>query len=51
MLIHWDEMGESKYLGPEVVREANEAIAKIRASMIVAQDREKSCVYPKCRHV
>ncbi|XP_062104017.1 uncharacterized protein LOC133815163 [Humulus lupulus] len=44
-------MGESKYLGPEVVREANEVIAKIRACMIASQDRQQSYVDPKRRHV
>ena len=29
--IHWDEMGEKKYLGPEAVQRTNEEIEKIRA--------------------
>ena len=28
-LIHWDEMGERKFLGPELIRETNEAAEKI----------------------
>ena len=24
--IHWDEIGEKKYLGPEIVRETTEAV-------------------------
>lgn len=36
--IHWDEMGERKYLGPESVQEAAEAIEKIRARMLASQD-------------
>ncbi|XP_062075024.1 uncharacterized protein LOC133779037 [Humulus lupulus] len=35
----------------EVVREANEAIAKTRARMIPSQDRNKSYAKPKRRHV
>ncbi|XP_062103923.1 uncharacterized protein LOC133815051 [Humulus lupulus] len=44
-------MGESKCLCPETVRETNEAIAKIRAHMIASQDRQKSYVDPKHKHV
>ena len=27
--IHWDEMGERRYLGPDMVQKTNEAIEKI----------------------
>ena len=49
--IHWDEMGERKYLGPESVQEAAEAIEKIRARMLASQDRQKSYADPKRRNV
>ena len=49
--IHWDEMGERKYLGPESVQEAAEAIEKIRARMLASQDRQKSYANPKRRNV
>ena len=29
-LIHWDEMGERKYLGPKIIRETTEVMEKIR---------------------
>ena len=49
--IHWDEMGERKYLGPESVQEAAKAIEKIRARMLASQDRQKSYADPKRRNV
>ena len=49
--IHWDEMGERKYLGPESVQEATEAIEKIRARMLASQDRQKSYANSKRRNV
>ena len=35
--IHWDKIGERKYLGPEAVQRTNEAIEKIRAWMLTSQ--------------
>ena len=49
--IHWDEMGERKYLGPDMVQRTNEAIEKIRARMLASQSRQKSYVDPKRRDV
>ena len=46
--IHWDEMGERRYLGPEVVQRTNEAIEKIRARMLASQSRQKS--YSDLKH-
>ena len=40
--IHWDETGERRYLGPEMVQRTNEAIEKIRARMLASQSRQKS---------
>ena len=40
--IHWDEMGERKYLGPDMVQKTNESIEKIRARMLASQSRQKS---------
>ena len=37
--IHWDEMGERKYLGPDMVQKTSEAIEKIRARMLASQSR------------
>ncbi|XP_062109427.1 uncharacterized protein LOC133820363 [Humulus lupulus] len=41
-LIHWDEMGERKFLGLKSVRKLNEAIGKIRARIFTSKDRKKS---------
>ncbi|XP_062118541.1 uncharacterized protein LOC133832182 [Humulus lupulus] len=42
-------MGERKFLGLESIREANEAIARVRARMIASQDRQKTYAVPKIR--
>ena len=40
--VHWDEAREKKYLGPDLVEQASEAIRKIRQRMKTAQSRQKS---------
>ena len=40
--IHWHEAGERKYLGPELVEQATEAIFKIKERMKTSQSRQKS---------
>ena len=40
--IHWDEVGERKLLGPELIQQTMEAIDKIRRRMKIAQSRQKS---------
>ena len=40
--VHWDEAGEKKYLGPNLVEQASKAIPKIRQRMKTAQSRQKS---------
>ena len=42
--IHWDEMGEMKYQGPEAVQRINEAIEKIRAWMLASQNKWQSFI-------
>ena len=49
--IHWDEMGERKYLGPDLVRRTTEAVEKIRKRMLTAQSRQKSYADRKRRDV
>ena len=39
--IHWDEMGERKFLSPELIRETNEAAETIRKRILAAQSRQK----------
>ncbi|KAJ4701059.1 Retrotransposon protein, putative, Ty3-gypsy subclass [Melia azedarach] len=40
--ICWDEVGERKLLGPEIVQDTNEKISVIRDRLKMAQDRQKS---------
>ena len=40
--MHWDEVGERKYLGPELVEQATEAIKKIQERMKTSQSHQKS---------
>ena len=47
--IHWDEMGERKFLGPELIRETNEAAEKIRKRILAAQNRQKRYSSPQRR--
>ena len=35
--LHWDEVGERQYLGPEAIREATGEVEKIRQRMMDAQ--------------
>ncbi|KAL4013357.1 hypothetical protein IC575_025523 [Cucumis melo] len=38
----WDEVGEQRLMGPELVQSTNEAVQKIRSRMQTAQSRQKS---------
>ncbi|XP_062103888.1 uncharacterized protein LOC133815008 [Humulus lupulus] len=49
--LHWDELGERKLLGPDVVQHTNKAIQKIRARMVTFQSRQKSYADLKRKHV
>ena len=49
--IHWDELGERKYLGPDLVQKTSEAIEKIRQRLLTAQSRQKSYADPRHRDV
>lgn len=37
--IHWDEVGENRILGPEIIERIVEAVDKIRTRVKAAQDR------------
>ena len=39
--LHWDEVGERQLLGPEAVREAQDAVALIRKHMLAAQSDKR----------
>ncbi|KAK6144718.1 hypothetical protein DH2020_021538 [Rehmannia glutinosa] len=45
--IHWDEVGEKKVLGPDIVKRTIEVVEKIRERIKAAQDRQKSYADPK----
>ena len=47
--LHWDEAGESRFLGLELVQRTNEAIEKIRARMLASQSCQKSYADAKRR--
>ena len=47
--IHWDEMGERKFLSPELIKETNEAAEKIRKRILAAQNRQKRYSSPQRR--
>ncbi|XP_073149378.1 uncharacterized protein [Henckelia pumila] len=40
--LHWDEIGERAVLGPKIVQQTVDMIAKIRDKMLTAQSRQKS---------
>ncbi|XP_073159337.1 uncharacterized protein [Henckelia pumila] len=40
--LHWDEVGERAVLGPKIVIQIVDVIAKIRDRMLTAQSRQKS---------
>ncbi|XP_060968590.1 uncharacterized protein LOC133036115 [Cannabis sativa] len=49
--LHWDEVGEERYLDPYLVKEATEAVEKIQNRMVTAQSRQKSYADAKRRIV
>ncbi|KAM6577406.1 hypothetical protein CsatB_029243 [Cannabis sativa] len=49
--IHWDETGERKFLGPQLVKKTSDAIKKIKARMLTSQSRQKSYADPKRRDI
>ncbi|XP_073118761.1 uncharacterized protein [Henckelia pumila] len=40
--LHWDEVGERAVLGPEIVQQTIDMIAKVKDIMLTAQSRQKS---------
>ncbi|KAI9160452.1 hypothetical protein LWI28_008192 [Acer negundo] len=49
--IHWDEVGDRKVLGLEIVQQTCEVIEKIRERMKVAQSRQKSYADNRRKHL
>ena len=46
--VHWDEVGEQKLVGSEILQQTQDIVAKIRERIKTAQDRQKS--YAENRH-
>ena len=40
--VHWDEVGERRLIGPEILQQTQDVVAKIRERIKTAQDRQKS---------
>ena len=40
--VHWDEVGEQKLVGFEILQQTQDVIVKIRKRIKIAQDRHKS---------
>ena len=49
--LHWDDVGEKKLLGPELVQDAREKIHLIKGRLKAAQDRQKSWTDRKRREL
>ena len=49
--LHWDEIGERRLAGPELVLEATGAIERIRKHMLTAQSRQQSYANAKRRDI
>ncbi|XP_073120611.1 uncharacterized protein [Henckelia pumila] len=49
--LHWDEVGERAVLGPDIVTQTVDVIAKIRDRMLTAQSRQKSYVDQRRRYL
>ena len=44
--VYWDDVGERKILGPELVQQTKEAVELIRDRLKTAQDRQRKYAYP-----
>ena len=40
--VHWDEVGQQNLVGPEILQQTQDVVAKIRERIKIAQDRQKS---------
>ena len=41
--LNWSQVGESQIFGPDILREAEEKVHKVREHLKTAQSRQKSC--------
>ena len=44
--VYWEEVGERKMLGPELVQQTKEAVELIKKRLIAAQDRQRRYADP-----
>ena len=49
--IYWDEVGERKVIGPELIQQTKEAVDVIRNRLIAAQDRQRKYADPHRKDV
>ncbi|WOG95148.1 hypothetical protein DCAR_0414451 [Daucus carota subsp. sativus] len=49
--IYWDEVGERKVIGPELIQQTKEAVDVIRSRLIAAQDRQRKYADPHRKDV
>ena len=47
----WDEVGDRKLFGPDLIRDSEEKVKLIRDRLKVAQSRQKSYADTKCKEV
>jgi hypothetical protein len=48
--LYWDQTGERRFFGPEVIQEAEEQVCMIRENLRVAQTRQKAMLIIKEDH-
>lgn len=49
--LYWDEVGERKIIGPELIQQTKEAVDVIRSRLIAAQDRQRKYADPHRKDV
>ena len=40
--VHWDDVGERKLVGPEILQQTQDIVAKIRETIKTTQDKKKN---------
>ena len=49
--VYWEEVGERKMLGPELVQQTKEAVELIKKRLIAAQDRQRKYADPHQKNI
>jgi hypothetical protein len=47
--LNWSKSSEWAFLGPDLVKEAEDHVLNVRNSILTAQSRQKSYAYHRCR--